>query len=188
MPVIPGLLPASPSERVRLAALLVTAAFMADWASKSWALGALHTPMPLGALVLEVERNAAFAFSAGRDVAPLLLVVALRLAALAALVLACRRLAELGARYTAGAALIIGGGLGNLADLLFRSGGVVDFIGAGPYSIAVGEELLRVHLVFNGADVAVLLGIALLAPLIRDAALRMQGRVAAFEKRLLGRG
>lgn len=183
-PRIPTL-PSAPQERVRLAALLTTAAFMADWASKSWALDALHRPMPLGSLMLEVERNAAFAFSLGRDVAPTLLVLVLRLVAIAALVLACRRFAEHSVRYTAGAALILGGGLGNFADVLFREHGVVDFIGTGALAVATAEGAGHLRLVFNTADLVVLIGIALLAPWIQDGALRTQARLARWERRWL---
>lgn len=173
------------TERLRLVALLAAAAFTADWASKAWALDALHEPMMLGALLLEIERNAVFAFSSGRDVAPLALVVGLRLAALLAVVLVARRAAAHGWRYAAGIGLILGGGLGNAADLLFRDGGVVDFIGAGPWRFELGEALYRFHVVFNGADLALLIGLALLAPLIRDWALTAQQRLARWERRWL---
>lgn len=175
-------------ERMRFAALLAMAAFTADWASKSWALAALAEPLPLGALLLAVERNPVFAFSAGQGAVPPAAVIGLRLLALVALALLCGRVARHGLRPAAGMALVIGGGLGNAADLLFRAGGVVDFIGAGPWPIAWGDALLRFHVVFNLADLAVLIGIALLAPLIRDWALSLQRRVARWEQRWLEGG
>ena len=173
------------TERLRLAALLAAAAFTADWASKAWALDALHQPMLVGALLLDVERNAVFAFSSGRDVAPLALVIGLRVVALLAVMLLARRVARHGLRYAAGLGLVLGGGMGNAADLLFRDGGVVDFIGAGPWFFELGGTLYRFHVVFNGADLALLVGIALLAPLIRDWALAAQQRLARWERRWL---
>lgn len=173
------------TERLRLVALLAAAAFTADWATKAWALDALHEPMMLGALLLDIERNTVFAFSSGQGVTPPALVIAVRLAALLAVVLVARRVAEHGLRYAAGLGLVLGGGFGNAADLLFRDGGVVDFIGAGPWFFEFSDALYRFHVVFNGADLALLIGIALLAPLIRDWALGAQRRLARWERRWL---
>lgn len=178
-------MPDAIAERLRLVALLAAAAFTADWASKAWALDALHEPMALGALLLDIERNAVFAFSSGEGIAPTAAVVGLRLAALLLIALLARRIARHGLRYAAGLGLVLGGGFGNAADLLFRDEGVVDFIGAGPWRLALGDALYRFHVVFNGADLALLVGIALLAPLIRDWALALQQRLARWERRWL---
>lgn len=170
---------------VRLAILVAFAAFLADWATKSWALETLHRARPLGALMLTVERNDAFAFSTGSGTTPTFLVLAARFTALAALVLFSREIILHGRRYAAGMGLMVGGGFGNAADLLFREGGVVDFIGAGPFALPLAEEPTHFHLVFNTADIAVLLGLGLLAPLISNWALGAQRRVARWERRWL---
>jgi hypothetical protein len=73
---------------LRFAMLLAAAAFLFDWATKSWALEALeHTALPLGALMLDVERNHAFAFSSGGESVPRELVLLARLLALAGVIL-----------------------------------------------------------------------------------------------------
>lgn len=59
-----------------------------------------------------------------------------------------------GASLAAGA-LIVGGGLGNLVDRLARSGYVLDFVNCGIGSLRTG--------IFNVADVALTLGVVLLA-------------------------
>jgi len=55
----------------------------------------------------------------------------------------------------AAGALIVGGGLGNLVDRLVRSGYVLDFVNCGIGSLRTG--------IFNVADVALTLGVVLLA-------------------------
>ncbi|MBR9988957.1 MAG: hypothetical protein KFH98_04330, partial [Gemmatimonadetes bacterium] len=65
---------------LRFAVLVAAAAFLLDWATKSWALDTLeHAAVPLGALVLGVERNEALAFSAGAGTLPPWLVIGIRL-------------------------------------------------------------------------------------------------------------
>jgi lipoprotein signal peptidase len=172
---------------LRLATLLGTAAFLFDWATKSWALRYLDaTSFPLGSLTLRVARNQAFAFSSHAGEVTTALVLGVRVGMLVGIVLLCRRLATLLSRRTAcGAALLMAGGLGNSVDLLFRGGAVVDFIGAGPFAVFWGGELMLVHLVFNAADLFILIGIALLAPLISHAGHALQRRIAAWERGVL---
>ncbi|HSL71478.1 MAG TPA: signal peptidase II, partial [Longimicrobiales bacterium] len=106
---------------LRLAALVALAAFLADWASKSWALDSLNgSTAPLGALVLGVERNDAFAFSSGSSVVPPQLVIAARLFALIGIAFLARRALARSRRSAAGFGLLLGGGFGNAADLAFR--------------------------------------------------------------------
>lgn len=172
-------------DLLRLAVLVAIAAFLADWATKSWALESLERARPLGALTLAVERNDAFAFSTGSGSASPELVLAVRIGALLLLLALGRDVLAYGRRYAAGMGLMLGGGVGNAADLLFREGAVVDFIGAGPFRLPGATEPLHFHLVFNTADVAVLLGLGLLAPLISSWALATQRRVGEWEKRWL---
>jgi signal peptidase II len=174
-------------DMLRLATLVALAAFLADWASKSWALHALqYDVIPLGGLNLALERNDAFAFSAGSGSVPPWVVIAVRLIALAAVIFLSRRVVTHSRRYAAGFALLIGGGLGNAADLMFRNGAVVDFIAAGPYAVSWGGEVAYLGLVFNLADIAILLGIGLIGPQIQAWALAGQRRLARFEQRWLG--
>jgi lipoprotein signal peptidase len=173
---------------LRLATLLAIAAFLVDWATKSWALQYLHgAAVPLGSFALGIERNPAFAFSSGAGYVSPWLVVAIRLAALATLVLASRRVAVLNRRYACGFALLLAGGFGNAGDIVFREGAVVDFIGAGPFAFAWAGELVHLHVVFNAADIAVVIGLGLIAPLVRTWALALQRRAAGLEARWFAR-
>lgn len=169
---------------LRFAALVAAAAFLLDWATKSWALDTLeHAAVPLGALMLGVERNEAFAFSAGVGQIPPALVIVVRLVALAGLVLLFRQVGARNRRIAAGFALMLAGGSGNAADMLFRGGAVVDFIHAGPFHVR--GEVVHAGIVFNAADVAILLALGLLAPLIHEWARGSQKRIADWESRWL---
>jgi lipoprotein signal peptidase len=177
---------------LRFATLLAAAVFLLDWATKSWALHSLeHSAVPLGALTLAVERNDAFAFSAGAGVVPTTVVFAVRLVLLIGVLVLFARVGANNRRYAAGFALLIAGGAGNAADLLFRGGAVVDLIHAGPLDL--GGRFVHAGVVFNGADLAILVAIGLLAPLIRQWSLAAQRRIAMWESRwlnnvLTGRG
>lgn len=175
---------------LRLAVLLAVAAFLADWATKSWALHHLdQTVSPLGSLTLGVARNDGFAFSTGAGVVPAWLIVAARVVALVVIVLVMRRVGAVSRRrYACGVALLLAGGFGNAADLLFRGGAVVDFIGAGPFVFDWSGRLVHLHFVFNAADVFILTGVVLVTPLIRRVGRATQRRFAMWEERLLQGG
>jgi lipoprotein signal peptidase len=176
------------NEVLRLATLLAIAVFLLDWATKSWALQHLYgATVPFGSFSLGVERNPAFAFSSGEGYVSPWLVVAMRLAALGALVLASRRVPVMNRRYACGFALLLAGGFGNAGDIVFREGAVVDFIGAGPFAFAWAGELVHLHVVFNAADVAVVIGLILIAPLVRKWAFALQRRAAGLETRWFAR-
>lgn len=169
---------------LRFAVLVAAAAFLLDWATKSWALQTLeHAPVPLGALMLGIERNNALAFSTGSGQVPAWLVVALRLIALAGVIALSVHVGARNRRFAAGFALLIAGGSGNAADMLFRGGAVVDFIHAGPFHVR--GELVHAGIVFNAADIAILLALGLLAPLIHEWSTGSQRRIAEWEKRWL---
>ena len=172
-------------DLLRLATLVAVAAFLADWATKSWALHTLVGTMPLGSLLLGVERNEAFAFSSGAGAVSPALVIGVRLCALVAIAWLSHRVAVRTRRYAAGVGLLLGGGFGNAADIVFRGGAVVDFIGAGPFRFEWSGELVHFHFVFNIAELAILIGLGLVAPVIRHAALGAQRRIARWEARLL---
>lgn len=175
-------------EVVRLMILLSLTAFVADWASKTWALGRVGDAIiPLGAVTLGVFRNEGFAFSAGHGEISIAVVAIVRLVAIAGLILLSRKLAPLLSRRSAyGVALVVAGGVGNLSDLLFR-GAVVDFIGAGPFEFGGPGAPLEMHIVFNTADVFILVGVGMMAPCIHRGAKVLQTRLAAWERRMIGK-
>lgn len=170
---------------LRFAVLVAVAAFLFDWATKSWALHLLDETLPLSSLTLGVTRNDGFAFSAGAGAVPPMLIVATRVAALIIIVLLAGRIAVRSRRHACGIALLLAGGVGNAADLLFRGGAVVDFIGAGPFIFDWSGSLFHIHFVFNAADIFILVGIVLAAPLIRRVGRAIQQRCADWEQRWL---
>jgi lipoprotein signal peptidase len=170
-------------ETMRIAALVGMAAFLADWGSKSWALDALqNATASLGALVLSLESNQAFAFSSGAGSVSPETVMGTRLLALLAIGVISSRAFVRDRRSAAGVGLILGGGFGNATDLAFR-GGVVDFIGTGPLTFDWSGDLVQLHFFFNTADLAILMGIGLIAPVIRISALAAQRRIGDWETR-----
>ncbi len=94
----------------------------------------------LGARLPETVRFWVFVVFAGLMVAVML-----------AFVLTTR---ELNTAGITGAALVIGGGAGNLLDRIYHNGAVVDFLNIGIGNIRTG--------IFNLADVAIMVGIGLL--------------------------
>ncbi len=175
-------------EVLRRATLIAIAAFLVDWATKSWALRAVgDVNIPLGSLVLGVHRNDAFAFSTAAGKVSPLLVMAVRISALVAVVILSRRVVAQSVRYSSGVALLLAGGFGNAADLLFRGGAVIDFIGAGPWTFTWAGERIHLGFVFNAADMAIFLGLGLVMPQIQLWAADKQKRLARWESRWLKR-
>jgi lipoprotein signal peptidase len=169
---------------LRLATLLALAVFLFDWATKSWALHTLgDMTAPLGALVLGVERNDALAFSTARGRFSPAVIIGIRLVAMGALIYFSRKVVVTSRRLAAGVALLLGGGFGNAADIIFRGGSVVDFIGAGPFTFDWAGEQVHLSFVFNAADVAILIGLALVAPYVHQFAIAQQKRLARWESR-----
>ena len=168
------------STPVRLAALTATAAFLLDWATKTWALGNVHdTVMPLGGLALGVARNDGFAFSSGGGQFSPATIFAARLLILTAVLYTFRGVLARSRRSAVGLALVTAGGFGNAVDVMFRDGAVVDFIAAGPFVFTWREsEPLHFTFVFNLADIAILIGLAMLAPVIQKWAIAVQLRLA----------
>ncbi len=174
---------------VRLAFVLAIAAFLADWLSKSWALRALgDASLTLGRLTLEVVRNEGFAFSIGEGQLGSGAVLLARVAALAGILFLSTRMRGMWSyRNACGMALLFAGGSGNAADLAFRGGGVVDFIGAGPLTVDLADSLVQLFFVFNVADIFVFLGILLLWPLFHHFGRGVQERLRAWERKVLPR-
>jgi lipoprotein signal peptidase len=164
---------------LRLATLLALAVFLFDWATKSWALHTLgDMTAPLGALMLGVERN-----DAARGRFSPAVIIGIRLFAMSAVIYFSRKVVVRSRRLAAGVALLLGGGFGNAADLIFRDGSVVDFIGAGPFTFDWAGERVHLSFVFNAADVAILIGLAFVAPYVHKFAIAQQKRLARWESR-----
>jgi lipoprotein signal peptidase len=158
--------------------------FLLDWTTKSWALHTLgDITVPFGSLLLGVERNDALAFSAASGHFSPAVIMGIRLLAMSAVIYFSRKVVVRNRRFASGLALLLGGGFGNAADVGFRGGSVVDFIGAGPFSFEWAGERTHFSFVFNVADVAVLLGLALVAPNLQRWALQQQKRLARWESR-----
>lgn len=124
---------------------------LVDILTKEWALEAL-APGPRevvpGLLWLNLTRNAGAAFGllpAGR---PLFIAMALLLLGVGVWAPLALNIRRIGLGH-AGLGLLVGGGLGNLVDRVFREGLVVDFID------------FRVWPVFNVADMGIVTGTAL---------------------------
>lgn len=168
-------------QHLRFAVLIGILAWLVDWVSKSWALTTLaQRPRELGdALLLGVAHNDALAFSSFQSI-PIESVLSLRITCIVVLALLAVRFATESRRLACAFALLLAGGLGNVADLVLRDGAVIDFIGVRPLLFA--EPDLAV--VFNLADVWIKVGIILAFPLIRRAAQRTQEASDAFERRL----
>lgn len=172
----------------RLATVVALAAFLLDWATKSWAVATVTGGMiPVGMFALTVVHNDAFAFSSGSGALSAANVLAVRMSMILLVTLLAVRLNTLDRRSAFGFALLIAGGLGNAADVIFRGGAVVDFISTTPITFTVAGEPLDMQFVFNIADVWVFVGIYLLWPLFRRLGIRAQERVAALERRILAR-
>lgn len=166
---------------LRFAILIGTLAWLVDWVSKTWALGAVaQRPLELGsALLLRVAHNDALAFSSFQSI-PLESVISLRITCIVVLFVLAVRFAAESRRMACAFALLLAGGLGNVADVVLRDGAVVDFIGVRPLLFADPD----LAVVFNLADVWIKVGIVLAFPLIRRAAQRTQEASDAFERRL----
>ena len=157
-----------PFDRLAASACLV---FIADFATKQWALRALGAgDSSLGAgWHLTVIRNTHLAggLESGGFEVPL---TAALTAAVAALVFkVCRQLATVdeGAPFTLG--LLVGAGAANLGDALLPPHGVVDFIA---FTSSGGLTTS-----FNVADVFLVAGLVLCARTVWRIALTMRGRV-----------
>ncbi|HEY5926788.1 MAG TPA: signal peptidase II [Kofleriaceae bacterium] len=139
-----------------VAILLCTTGF--DQASKQWAEGTLAAgqPQPFieGYWDWELAKNTGVAFSTFADVegGQIVLSILAACALIAIGVIAMRTRPDEGMKL-AGLALIGGGALGNLIDRV-RAGGVTDFV-----RWKVGDHLWPI---FNVADAALLIGIAVL--------------------------
>jgi lipoprotein signal peptidase len=172
---------------MRLAGLLTLAALLADVASKNWALAAMAGgDLDLGLIVLTVVENEGLAFSVGVGLLSTPAVLAIRSAALVGILILAWRFGAKSLRYAVGFALLVGGGLGNASDLVFRNGAVVDFISPTPIASALGADDPAHGLVMNLADVWIFVGLALLYPLFRGFGLTAQERMREVEDRLLG--
>ncbi len=183
----PATVTGSRPELIRLSLLLTVAVLLADVVSKNWALAVVGTGyVDLGVIALTVVENEGLAFSTGAGTLSYTTVLALRLGALIALMILAWRFGPESRRSAIGFALVLGGGLGNALDVVFRNGAVVDFISTTPVARSLGGAAAE-GFVMNLADVWILIGLALLYPLVRTIGLAGQARLKAFERRILAR-
>jgi lipoprotein signal peptidase len=172
---------------LRLTMLVTVAVLLADVASKNWAVAAVGTGyVDLGLIALTVVQNDGLAFSVGAGMLSYATVFALRLGVLAALLILALRFAPDSLRFAIGFALVLGGGLGNASDVVFRDGAVVDFISTTPLIRALGGSTMAEGIVLNLADVWILAGLALLYPLFRALGLAAQRRLRPGQRRVPG--
>jgi len=154
----------------RLAAI-ASLAFIADFATKQWALRALGGgDMPLGAgwhlTVINNTHLAGGLESGGFDL-PL---TALLTTVVAVLVLrVCRQLEAIDASAPVALGMLVGAGAANLADALLPPRGVVDFIA---FTASRGSTTS-----FNIDDVILAIGLALCLRTVWRLALTIRGRV-----------
>jgi signal peptidase II len=138
------------NRRLRLCLVLAAVIVALDQVTKHWALTALGGEPPqhvIWTLQWNLTFNSGMAFSKGRDIGPVIGVVALLVAGV--VIATVRKHQQKTVAVAAG--LVLGGALGNVADRLFRNGGwmrgsVVDFIDFQWFPI------------FNIADMAVNVG------------------------------
>ncbi|HKW48766.1 MAG TPA: signal peptidase II [Gemmatimonadaceae bacterium] len=156
-----------PFDRLALTASLV---FIADFATKQWAVGKLGGDRSLGAgWHLTVVRNTHLAggLRTGGFELPLTAVLT---AAVAALVFkVCRQLSTIDESAPLTLGLLVGAGVANLADALLPPHGVVDFIA---FTNSHGLTTS-----FNVADVLLAIGLVLCVRITWRIALSIRGRV-----------
>jgi lipoprotein signal peptidase len=177
----------SRAELVRLTILVMIAVLLADVASKNWAMAVVGAgQVELGIVVLTVVENDGLAFSAGAGVLTEEAILRLRLAALAGLLILAARFGLASHRFAIGFALVLGGGLGNASDIVFRDGAVVDFISTTPVARAVAGSRTAEGVVMNLADIGIFAGLAMVYPVFRMIGVSTQRRFQDVEERLFG--
>jgi signal peptidase II len=151
--------PAGQGRALRLFAVTGVLVLLVDLGTKHLALQLLETREPArllgGAVYLTLVRNSGAAFSMGSDFTFVFPVVALCVLGWIGWLL--RRLGS--GPWGLALGLIVGGVLGNLADRLFRAPG--PFLGHVVDMISVFDERGGVFPVFNVADSALTIGVAL---------------------------
>ncbi|HEY7233186.1 MAG TPA: signal peptidase II [Gemmatimonadaceae bacterium] len=158
-----------PIDRLAITASVV---FIADFATKQWALRALGDgDLPIGAgwhLAVVNNTRLAGGLEAGGFELPITAVFTTIVALL--IVLVCRQLATIDGSAPTALGLVAGAGAANLANAFPPPHGVVDFIA---FSGSRGETS------FNVADVLFAVGLALCLRTIWRLALTVRGRVPA---------
>ncbi|MDI2035956.1 signal peptidase II (plasmid) [Arthrobacter sp. FW305-123] len=142
---------AGKARRIKIT-LLITAAVLAvaDLVIKALAEATLSNgaTIELGLMNLKLLYNTGVAFSLGADLAPWMVIAATAAIILAMTWYAVSTAPTMSALSRAGAAMVVGGGVGNLVDRL-DGRGVVDYLHSGWFPT------------FNLADVFVTVGVAL---------------------------
>jgi signal peptidase II len=148
-------------RRVLLVFLLVGAgAMLIDQVTKHLSVISLEDRDPVrllgGAVYLTLVRNSGAAFSLGTDVTFIFPLVAIVVLGVLALVI--RKVRSI--PWAVALGLVLGGVLGNFGDRLFRSPG--PFVGHVVDMVSVFDAHGRVFPVFNAADAALTIGVALI--------------------------
>jgi signal peptidase II len=162
--------PARRATNIRVVAAVLAACVGLDQATKRVAVALLpegHRVTLAGGLVrLERVRNEGAFLGLGarlpEQVRTVVFTWGVGVLVLGALLLALHRASS--RRTAVAAALVAGGGLGNLWDRLATGGSVIDFVNLGAGPLRTG--------IFNAADVAIVAGVALLALAPRRSAAR----------------
>lgn len=149
------------NRKILLILVVVCVCVGCDQATKAIAKRYLATTSPIyalgGTVVLHYTENQGSFLGLGARLPDtvrfwvFIVLAGLMVAVMLAFVLTTR---ELNTAGVAGAALVIGGGAGNLLDRLYYNGAVVDFLNVGIGNLRTG--------IFNLADVAIMVGIGLL--------------------------
>ncbi|HOU14545.1 MAG TPA: signal peptidase II [Anaerolineae bacterium] len=149
------------NRKILLILVIVCACVGCDQVTKAIAKRYLATTSPIyalgGTVVLHYTENQGSFLGLGARLPDtvrfwvFIVLAGLMVAVMLAFVLTTR---ELNTTGITGAALVIGGGAGNLLDRLYYNGAVVDFLNVGIGNLRTG--------IFNLADVAIMVGIGLL--------------------------
>lgn len=154
----------------KLALISIVLAFALDAWTKTLVLQYLEpTPHPMGGAYIAIMpvTNDALVFSIGAGHMPPGVLLVLRIALLAGVLWLLRRDLLADTRLAFGTALLAAGGLGNTIDILWRDGGVIDFLLVGQVDAWVREAPGAFVTALNLADIWIFMGLGLLYPAIR---------------------
>ncbi|MDD2818128.1 MAG: signal peptidase II [Candidatus Nanopelagicales bacterium] len=147
------------SPRIALISSVAGLAILADWTIKTLVVESLSngSSIDLGFINIKLAYNPGVAFSLGSWLPPIVVTIGTGIIISGGFILLVLRARTLNAVSTAGAALLLGGALGNFIDRLDGQG-VVDYFHTGWFAtfnladalITVGVVLLATGLVTNG--------------------------------------
>lgn len=158
-----------------VASALVFALTLDAWIKNLVVQHLARIPYPIGGSFIALMRigNDAMAFSIGAGKLIMWVPFVLRFATLLLIVWLVGPSVRANHRFAYGLGILLAGGLGNVVDLVFRNGEVVDFLLVGQVR-AWANEQAGVVFALNLADIWIFLGIGLLYPLVRCYALEIR--------------